>query len=320
VLPKETRNYVPIIVAVTIMAKNPAQYGLETVVKEKPVPYDTVKIGYPIDLRLAAECVDATTSDLLDLNPSLLRLTTPRVTEKDQEFDLHLPAGTADKFQIAVASIPVDKRVWWRYHKVQPGDSLASLARSYRVTAKSIATANHIDATNTDLEAGAKVFIPVAPGKHPLSDTATYARRITRYRVHKGDTVETVAENFGVSAQMVRRWNGLPRGDSLRGRKVLALHLPVTPNPEAASTASKPTPRARKTSQIASAKVPPENSANGSTEDSGQATVVRHTVKSGETLYSIATTYKTTVAALKRDNGNVAVLRPGMILIVEPSR
>jgi LysM repeat protein len=206
-------------------------------------------------------------------------------------------------------------RLWWRYHKVQPGDTLASLSRSYRVTAKSIATANHLDATSTDLEADAKLVIPVAPGKHPLSDTATYARRITRYRVHKGDTVETVAENFGVSAQMVRRWNGLPRGDSLRGRKVLALHLPVTPNPEAASTASKPTARPRKASQIASAKVPTENLANDSA-----GTVVRHTVKSGETLYSIATTYKTTVAALKRDNGNVAVLRPGMILIVEPSR
>ena len=82
VLPKETRNYVPIIVAVTIMAKNPAQYGLDSVVKEKPVPYDTVKINYPIDLRLAAECVDATAEDLLDLNPSLLRLTTPKFSEK----------------------------------------------------------------------------------------------------------------------------------------------------------------------------------------------------------------------------------------------
>ena len=48
-------------------------------VKEKPVPYDTVKIDYPIDLRLAAECVDATADDLLDLNPSLLRMTTPKV-------------------------------------------------------------------------------------------------------------------------------------------------------------------------------------------------------------------------------------------------
>ncbi len=317
VLPKETRNYVPIILAVTIVTKNLSHYGFDDVSMDEPLAYDSVTINYPVDLHLVAECVGATAAKLQELNPSLLRLTTPRVGT----FLLHLPQGTKDQYLTAIAAIPPDMRLWWRYHTVQPGDTLASLARSYRVTAKSIATANHLDGTDTDLEADAKVVIPVAPGKHSLSDTATYARRITRYRVHKGDTVETVAENFGVSAQMVRRWNGLPRGDSLRGRKVLALHLPVTPDTEAASTASKPTAHARTTAQIAGAKVPAENSVNDASQDaSGQATVVRHTVKSGETLYSIATTYKTTVAALKRNNGNVAVLRPGMILIVEPSR
>ena len=317
VLPKETRNYVPIILAVTIMTKNLSQYGFDDVSMDEPIGYDPVTINYPVDLHLVAECVDATPAQLQELNPSLLRLTTPR----EGTFVLHLPKGTKDQYQTAIAAIPPDMRLWWRYHKVQPGDTLASLARSYRVTAKSIATANHFEGTDTELEADAKVVIPVAPGKHPLSDTATYARRITRYRVHKGDTVETVAENFGVSAQMVRRWNGLPRGDSLRGRKVLALHLPVTPNTEAASIASKPPAHPRKTSQIASTKVPAENPGNDDAEPAtGRATVLHHTVKSGETLYSIATTYKTTVAALKRSNGNVAVLRPGMILVVEPSR
>src|SRR6266404_2294911 len=144
VLPKETRNYVPIILAVTIMAKNPAQYGLDSVVKEQPIPYDTIKISYPIDLRLAAECVDATAEDLLDLNPSLLRLTTPKFSDRDGEFDLHLPAGTAGKFQTAVASIPTDKRVWWRYHKVQVGETLASIARTYHTTPRAIAEANNL--------------------------------------------------------------------------------------------------------------------------------------------------------------------------------
>src|SRR5215470_11764985 len=73
VLPKETRNYVPIILAVTIMAKNPGQYGLEDVEREKPIAFDTVRITYPIDLRLVSECVDASVADLQDLNPSLLR-------------------------------------------------------------------------------------------------------------------------------------------------------------------------------------------------------------------------------------------------------
>ncbi|MFY9683992.1 MAG: transglycosylase SLT domain-containing protein [Candidatus Sulfotelmatobacter sp.] len=315
VLPKETRNYVPIILAMTIVSKNLSQYGFDDVSIDDPVAYDTVTIDYPVDLRLVAECVDATPAQLQDLNPSLLRLTTPR----QGTFVLHLPQGTKDQYQTAIAAVPPDMRLWWRYHKVQPGDTLASLSRSYRVPAKSIAAANQLDQTDKALELDAKLVIPLAIGKHPASDTATYARRITRYRVHKGDTVESVAENFGVSAQMVRRWNGLPRGSSLRGRKVLALHLPVTPSTEA--VADKPAVHPRRTTQTASAKIPPENSLGDSGPDtSGQASVLRHRVKSGETLYSIATTYKTTVAALKRNNGNVAVLRPGMILIVEPSR
>ncbi|MGA7514368.1 MAG: transglycosylase SLT domain-containing protein, partial [Candidatus Sulfotelmatobacter sp.] len=279
VLPKETRNYVPIILAMTIVSKNLSQYGFDDVSMDEPVAYDAVTIDYPVDLRLVAECVDATPAQLQDLNPSLLRLTTPR----QGTFVLHLPRGTKDQYLTAITAVPPDMRLWWRYHKVQPGDTLASLSRAYRVPAKSIAAANHLDSTDLartgkDLEADAKLVIPLAVGKHPLSDTATYARRITRYHVHKGDTVETVAENFGVSPLMVRRWNGLPRGSSLRGRKVLALHLPVTPNTEA--VADKPAARARRTTQTASAKLPAENSASDSASDpSGQAAVLRHKVK-----------------------------------------
>jgi membrane-bound lytic murein transglycosylase D len=296
VLPKETRNYVPIIVAVTIMAKNPEQYGLETVAKEKPVPYDTVKIDYPIDLRLAAECVDATASDLQDLNPSLLRLTTP----KDKEFELHLPAGTAEKFQSAVAAIPTDKRVWWRYHKVQAGETLASISRMYRVPSQSIAAANTLD--DETLTPETKLVIPIAPGKE--TDTATYARAITRYKVRKGDTVESVAENFGVPAKMVRGWNHL-KGSGLGGRKVLYLHLPVSPGSGGIQVA---TSRSRKSRRHA-----------GTTVASKSGTV-HHRVKRGETLASIADSYNTTVSALKHDNRNIATLRPGMILVIRDVR
>ncbi|MGB8773113.1 MAG: transglycosylase SLT domain-containing protein, partial [Terriglobales bacterium] len=252
VLPKETRNYVPIILAVTIMAKNPAQYGLDSVIKEKPVRYDTVQIDYPIDLRLAAECVDATASDLLDLNPSLLRMTTPKFTEKGSKFELHLPAGTADKFQAAVASIPADKRVWWRYHKVQAGETLAAIARTYHTTPRAISEAN--DLNGDALAPEARLIIPIAPGKQ--SDTSTYAHAITRYKVRKGDTVESVAENFGVSAKMVRSWNHL-KGSSLTGRKVLYVHLPVAPGAGSAQVASKSSTAAHHhaVTRVASARV-----------------------------------------------------------------
>ncbi|HXY08763.1 MAG TPA: LysM peptidoglycan-binding domain-containing protein [Terriglobales bacterium] len=305
VLPRETRNYVPIILAVTIMAKNPSQYGLDDVNMDSPADYDTVTISYPVDLRLVAQCVNSTASQLQDLNPSLLRLSTPR----QGEFKLHLPVGTRDQYETAIASIPPDMRLWWRYHTVHSGDTVASLARTYHTTARQIEEANHLD--GPPLEADTRLVIPVAPGKHPLSDKATYARRITRYKVHRGDTVESVAENFGISPQMLRRWNGL-HGSSLAGRRVLALHLPITPSHDV-ETASKPKSKA---TQTASSKPPATKSAQIEREET--ASVVHHRVKNGETLYSIATLYKTTVSALKRDNRNVAVLHPGMILIIQP--
>jgi membrane-bound lytic murein transglycosylase D len=317
VLPKETRNYVPIILAVTIIAKNPSQYGLEDIAMDHPAKYDTVTITYPVDLRLVAECVGATPVELQELNPSLLRLTTPR----EGKFDLHLPTGKKDEYQSAIAAIPTGMRLSWRYHTVQSGDTLASLAKTYRAPAKSIAEVNHLD--GTELETGAKLVIPVAPGKHPMSDTATYARRITRYKVRKGDSVETVAENFGVSPQMLRRWNGL-RGDSLRGRKVLALHLPVSPGTREAEVASRSSKSSKHRAKAETA-VSNKRTATAKTDDENanaeeEASIVRHRVKYGETLYSIASSYKTTVAALKRDNSNVAVLRPGMILVVQSAR
>jgi membrane-bound lytic murein transglycosylase D len=300
VLPRETRNYVPIIVAVTIMAKNPEQYGLDHLEKEKPAPYDMVTIDYPVDLRLVAECVDASAADLQDLNPSLLRLTTPI----DHEFNLRLPAGTKDKFEAAIAAIPTDMRVWWRYHKVAPGDTLASIARTYRSTPKAIAEANNLE-DGQKLTPESKLTIPITPGKHATTeDTATYARHAIRYRVRKGDTVQSVADNFGVPPAMVRRWNHL-KGDSLRGRTVVYVRLPVTPTAAHAESAAARTSKSKPSKAIQASKT-------------ATGTVVHHKVKQGETLFSIATSYKTTVDSLKRNNRNIAVLRPGMVLVIKP--
>jgi membrane-bound lytic murein transglycosylase D len=316
VLPRETKNYVPIILAVTIMTKNPSQYGLDSVVMEKPYDYDTVTLDYPVDLRLVSDCVGTTTDELQDLNPSLLRLSTPRIGS----FQLHIPVGTKDQFESAIAAIPPDKRLWWRYHTVHSDDTITALARTYHTTAKQIEEANHLD--GPELESEAKLIIPVAAGKHP-TDSATYARHITRYKVHKGDTVESVAENFGVSAQQLRRWNGI-RGNSLAGRRVLALHLPISPSAHETEAASSRTKTKNTTPKTETATTKPPATKSAEIErlktTKAEAAVVHHRVKSGETLYSIANLYKTTVAALKRDNRNVAVLRPGMILTIQIAR
>ncbi len=297
VLPRETRNYVPIILAVTIMAKNPAQYGLQDLVLDKPVPYETVTIDYPVDLRLAAAAIDVDASILQDLNPSLLRWSTP----EDTEFKLRLPAGKKEQYLEAISRVPAEMRMWWRFHKVAPGDTLESIAQAYRTTPQAIGDANALT-PESELPAETKLVIPMAPGKHAASeDTQTYARRITRYKVRHGDTVTRVAEHFSVPPSMVRRWNGL-RGDSVRGRRILYVHLPVSPGSQDAwvDTAK---PKSKSTLRASSSK-----------------SVTRHKVQKGETLTSIASHHNTTVQALKRDNGNLGILRPGMILIIRGSK
>ncbi len=295
VLPKETRNYVPIILAVTIMAKNPSQYGLSDLTRDKPLPYDSVKIDYPVDLRLVAQCVDSTPADLQDLNPSLLRWTTP----EENGFELRLPAGSKDIYEKAIATIPQDMRVWWRYHKVIPGDTVASIAQAYRSTPQAIARANDLEA-GSDLPQDSKLVIPISAGRHASSEDAqAYSRRFTRYTVHPRDTADTVADRFGVPVAMVRRWNGL-KSNSLRGRRMVFVHLPVTPGSSPAWAKTEPKSRKAPRSAVAAAETP----------------VVRHKVKQGETLATIASTHHTSVAALKRDNGGLANLRPGMILLI----
>jgi LysM repeat protein len=108
-----------------------------------------------------------------------------------------------------------------------------------------------------------------------------------------------VADNFGVSTTMVRRWNHL-KGSSLRGRRILYVHLPVSPSLS----------ETRRT--LASSKHKKASNLPAITQNSA----LRHKVKPGETLYSIASSYKTTVTALKENNANIATLRPGMVLII----
>jgi membrane-bound lytic murein transglycosylase D len=241
-------------------------------------------------------------------------MTTPR----EGKFELHLPAGTKDDFETAIAAIPPDMRLWWRYHVVKSGETLASLARTYHTTTKAISETNHLE--GRELNPEARLVIPVAPGKHPSSDTATYARRITRYHVRHGDTVESVADNFGISAQQLRRWNGI-RGSSLAGRRVLALHLPVSPSARDTEALSARSKSKHPKTETASVKPPATKSSQVERlQPREEAAVVHHKVRSGETLYSIANAYRTTVAALKRDNRNVAVIRPGMILTVQVAR
>lgn len=295
VLPKETRNYVPIILAVTIMAKNPGQYGLEHVVPEKPLEADAVKINYSVDLRLVADCTDAPLSTLQDLNPSLLRLTTP----KDGGFELRLPLGTKGKYSTNIAMIPTDKRASWRFYKVANGDTLAGIGRKYHTTPAAIIAANDLQAADS-LQPARMLIIPIAAGAP--GSAGTFSKKILRYRVRKSDTVLSVADDFGIPPERLRQWNHLHGNQLLPGR-ILLIH-PAAVEAEHAPARAGPG---------RSAAVAKSHSSNHLSAAQHRV----HKVKPGETLASIAAEYKTTVDQLQRRNKLAsATIHPGDRLVV----
>ena len=219
VLPRETRNYVPIILALTLIAKDAAHYGIQAD-PEQPVPTDVVKPGRAIDLRLVAETIDVDVETLRNLNPSLLRLATP----DDPSFELHLPLGTAERFSAEIADIPPDKWVSWRRHRIEAGETLTSIAKKYRVTPLAISEANNME-RHAALDVGEKLIIPAAP-------SADSKPRLVRYRVRKGDTLGGVADRFSVPTEDVRKWNHMRTNRVSRGM-VLRIYT-VGGAPEAA--------------------------------------------------------------------------------------
>jgi membrane-bound lytic murein transglycosylase D len=163
VLPaRETENYVPAILAMIIVSKNAKDYGLDDIAFDPPLEYDSMELEAPTSLALAATAVDSTVSELRDLNPALLKGIAPA------GYRLHVPKGTLDRLEEALAVVPVNRRDSWRMQRVESGDTLASLAKHYGATAESLAAANR-DALP---DVGQFVAIPVAfPGDRPAKRT-----------------------------------------------------------------------------------------------------------------------------------------------------
>ena len=220
-LPVETENYVPIFLATALIGKDPKAYGFDTQ-PDPPLAVDRVKVDTPTDLRLVAQLIDHPVEDLVKLNPSLQRWTTPG---NDPDFILNLPAGTKDLYEQSIASIPPDKRIWWRAHKVLEGETLAGIAKQFRISPVTLAQANQLTASSS-LELGAHLVVPMAAGNE--SSLARFREpvphRLINYRVRPGDTVDLIADRYNVTAYQIRRWNGLRSSKVAPGR---TLHLYV---------------------------------------------------------------------------------------------
>ncbi|MGA1981986.1 MAG: transglycosylase SLT domain-containing protein [Acidobacteriaceae bacterium] len=213
VLPTATKNYVPGIIAAAIMAKNPKQYGLEDLVPDPPVVSDTVSVDYAVDMRLVADVTNVSLPEIVELNPSLLRMTTPG----DTDFDLHLPAGTRDLYLKRIAEIPEDKRTSWRFHVVRAGESLDNIASTFHDRPSEIVSANNLVA-DAPIDPGVELIVPVSSAiamPHPL-----------HYITRLGDTLVTIADRFNVSVEDLRRWNHLS-SSKITPRRSLYVSQPV---------------------------------------------------------------------------------------------
>ncbi len=282
-LPKETKNYVPIILALTIISKDPGRYGVRFD-PEPALKADAVKPGQPIDLRLVAETIDTDLDTLRALNPQLLRLVTPA----DPEFVLQLPEGSAERFFAEIAAIPPEKWVSWRRHKVEQGETLSAIAKSYHLLPAEIADANDLP-VHAVLDEGQKLIIPAAAHSEEASG------KLVRYQVRRTDTVASIADEFDVTTTELRKWNRLKSDHVARGMRLKIYPGGMSPAPQTQARASAPgAPNAGTARRSAVG--------NATVIEARTAAPVVHHVKSGETLWSIARAYQTTVEAIR--NGN----------------
>ncbi len=232
----ETENYVPIFLATALIAKDPKAYGFDTQ-PDPPLAVDKVEVDTPTDLRLIAQLIDHPVEDLIKLNPSLQRWTTPG---NDPSFVLNLPAGTKDLYAQSIASIPPDKRIWWRAHKVLEGETLAGVAKQFRISPVTLAQANQLTASSS-LEQGAHLVVPMAAGNESSLARVreSVPRRLTHYRVRPGDTVDLIADRYDVTPYQIRRWNGL-KSSALVPGGTLRLYVAAQANTTARTSHTRP--------------------------------------------------------------------------------
>jgi membrane-bound lytic murein transglycosylase D len=167
-LPLETTNYVPIILAMTIMTKNAAAYGLTDITPEDPLEYDTIEVTAPTSLALIGDLTDTPVSELAALNPAVLRKVAP------EGYLLRVPKGAGSALVASLQLIPAERRSSWRIHRVETGETLAAIGKRYGTLAKSIADANEME--TGELEPGERLLIPAAQRAIPARRSRSRSR------------------------------------------------------------------------------------------------------------------------------------------------
>jgi membrane-bound lytic murein transglycosylase D len=279
-LRRETRNFVPSILAAATIMKQPELYGFDEIELDKPWEYDTVAIDSPIDLRIIAELADINTDDIRNLNPALRRLITP---QKYDDFVLRVPKGAGEKLTVKLAELPADKRLKYAEHPVRRGDTLSVIGKRYGASVQAIMSANNISDPRR-LRPGQVLIVPLSPGYKPRyetpADSYTQGEKLV-HTVRRGDSLYKIALRYGTSVNSIAAWNKMD------------VYKPIHPGDKLTVYART---RAKGTSTTVA--------------QSGDKTF--YTVKQGDTLYDIAIRYKTTVTNLKQwNNLSRNLIKPG---------
>jgi len=234
VLPRETREYVPMILAAIVIARNPAQYGFEFE-PESPASFEEVTLLRPVDLRRIAEWAGTTIDEIQALNPELRRWTTP---VRDAQYGLKVPAGTADRVVARLQDAPPVELASLKWYTVRKGETLPMIARKLNVGKADLADANYMRVT-AKVSAGVKLIVPreatvlmaartertvpLADSRPITSQTPLVAQDSTNsnrvkvlYRVREGDTLTSIAKVFRTTVASLQTWN------KLRGNRIAA--------------------------------------------------------------------------------------------------
>lgn len=224
-IPQETRNYVPNILATIIIAKNPEKYGF-SVKPEPPLKYDYVKVNNMVDLRLASDATDTPYDMLLALNPELKRGVTP----PGVEHLLRVPPGKGRVLQTALMRIPAEKRASWRMLTAQTSDSFETISRKTGVSAAAIEQVN-----GGVIKGGQKVIIPAGNGVRNVvltnakgsgsvaaasAGTSGRTKMIT-YKVKSGESLGDIAGRYNTSVRDIATLNRLSSSAKLRAGQVI---------------------------------------------------------------------------------------------------
>lgn len=299
-LHRETRDYVPKLIAAALIAKEPSKYGFAPQPDEEMVANDSIVVPAMTSLDVIARLADTSLTAIRELNPQYLRLATPPGVASV----VRLPMGRGAQTAAAYASLPASDRVSFRTHIATHGETAAGVARRYGVSYRALLAANPGVHSNR-LKPGTRLVVPTGG---PMS--AVVARQVaqrdhdgaTYHRVRRGEKLGTIADRYDVSTAELRRWNHLGRHQKLRAGTRLRVAPPSTMKIATTSRTSRTT-----RAVAARAEAHPQH-AKGSdqpadTSRASRASTRTHVVRRGETLTALARRYGVSIDALKQANG-----------------